>query len=422
MRLRRGSLGIGFLGLVALLSSACGSDNNSLPPVSTSTGGSGGSSGGDVDAGTGGSSGDGGSSSGGSSGSGGGVGPDGQAGAGGTGGAGATGGSGGSSAAGGSGGSGPTGGSGGSGATGGTGATGGSGGTGATGGSGGSGATGGSGGSGATGGSAGDGGVPPDGGTGATFRCSPTILFDSPLGRVASIPNDHLGRFGSISPDELTAAWTSGSGDIYVGERPTLKDSFIAPVKVNTVALATDRVALAPTGKTLIAVQADRAAFVGFEKSGTSGSWANSSGLEFTQVRVAFEGGGLASDPVLSGDKRSFFFVVTPPGRPSVLYESIWDSNQRSWGLPASLPTAELQPTAAGKRRRPTGTSSDDLTLFFFDEATNVERAAWRDAPNAPFTFFKDLGARAEAVPSLRCDTLYYQSEDAMGAGVFMAE
>jgi hypothetical protein len=250
----------------------------------------------------------------------------------------------------------------------------------------------------------------------------PTWTFDLPLGRVDSISNEHLGRLGSISPDELTAAWSSGSGDLYVAERPTFKDAFGPAVKVNAVALATDRVALAPTGRTLIAVQADRAAFVGFEKSGTSGSWANSSGLEFTQVRVAFEGGGLASDPVLSGDKRSFFFVVTPPGRPSVLYESIWDSNQRSWGLPASLPTAELQPTAAGKRRRPTGTSSDDLTLFFFDEATNVERAAWRDAPNAPFTFFKDLGARAEAVPSLRCDTLYYQSEDAMGAGVFMAE
>jgi hypothetical protein len=52
----------------------------------------------------------------------------------------------------------------------------------------------------------------------------------------------------------------------------------------------------------------DRAAFVGFEKSSATGEWETSSGLEFTQVRVAFEGGGHASDPVLSGDKRSFFF------------------------------------------------------------------------------------------------------------------
>jgi hypothetical protein len=92
----------------------------------------------------------------------------------------------------------------------------------------------------------------------------------------------------------------------------------------------------------------------------------------FTQVRVAFEGGALASDPVLSGDKRSFFFVITLPGHKAIVYESVWDSLRRSWGLPASLPNDELQPTADGKCRRPTGTSSDDLTLFFFDDATNT--------------------------------------------------
>ena len=109
------------------------------------------------------------------------------------------------------------------------------------------------------------------------------------------------------SPDELTAAWTSGSGDIYVAERLTYKDPFGPPIKVNNVALATDRVALAPTGRTLIAVRNDRAAFVGFEKSSTTGEWAVSTGLEFTQVRVAFEGNVLASDPVLSGDNALSF-------------------------------------------------------------------------------------------------------------------
>jgi hypothetical protein len=113
---------------------------------------------------------------------------------------------------------------------------------------------------------------------------------------------------------------------------------------------------------------------------------------------------------------------MTPPDRPAIVYESVWDSVRRFWGPPASLSNDELQPPTAGTRRRPTGTSSDDLTLFFFDESTNVERAAWRNAADAPFSFFKDLGAMAEAVPSLRCDTLYYQSRDSLGAGAFIRE
>jgi hypothetical protein len=241
-------------------------------------------------------------------------------------------------------------------------------------------------------------------------------------GRVDSIPNDHLGRFSSVTPDELTAVWTSGSGDIYAATRATYKEPFGAPVKVNTAALASDRVALAPTGRTIIAVEADRAGFVGFEKSASTGDWGPSTGLEFTQVRVVFEGGAVASEPMMSGDKRSFFFMMTPPGDPPVVYESVWDSVQRSWGLPALLPNDEFQTTPAGERRRPTGTSVDGLTLFYFDEATNVERAAWRNATNAPFDLFKDVGAFAEAVPTLRCDAIYYQSTDSNGAGVFVGE
>ena len=53
------------------------------------------------------------------------------------------------------------------------------------------------------------------------------------------------------------------------------------PIEVDDVALATDRVELAPTGRTLIAVRDDRAAFVGFEKS-TTNEWALSTRLEFS--------------------------------------------------------------------------------------------------------------------------------------------
>jgi hypothetical protein len=123
----------------------------------------------------------------------------------------------------------------------------------------------------------------------------------------------------------------------------------------------------------------------------------------------------------LGSDKRSLFFMVTPPGRSPIFYESVWDTVQRSWGLPAILTNAELQTTSAGKRRRPTGTSADGLTLFYFDEAVNLQRAAWRDAPAMPFRLFTDIGSFPEAATSARCDTLYYQGQDALGTGIFTA-
>ena len=368
---------------------ACGSDADP-PPVNTTNGGSGGSSGADVDSG---------GVSGGAAGSGSGA----TTSAGGTG----------------SGGSMTTGGAAGSDDSGGGGGTGGS----SSGGAGGSGGSdGGTGGSGGSGGSTDvDAGVPPDGGTTDPPRCKPSTVW-APLRRVDSISNEHLGVLSSVSPDELTVAWTSGSGDVYVADRLAVRDPFGAPNKVNVDALASDRAALSPTGTSLIAIRADRGAFVGFERVGRDAAWGSSTGLEFTQVRGVYEGGALGSAPVLSGDKHSFFFVMTRTGQPPVLYESVWDGPQRSWGRPVNVSNAELAGAANGKRRRPTGTSSDGLTLFFFDETTNLERAAWRNAVNAPFNLFKDIGAFPEAVPSFRCDTLYYQGQDSLGVGVFMGE
>jgi hypothetical protein len=101
------------------------------------------------------------------------------------------------------------------------------------------------------GGSTGGTGPIGTGGSGGTdphpARCKTSIVW-ALLERVESIPNDHLARLGGISPDELTAAWTSGGGDVYVADRATYKDAFGVPVKVNAAALASDRVAVAPTG------------------------------------------------------------------------------------------------------------------------------------------------------------------------------
>jgi hypothetical protein len=139
-------------------------------------------------------------------------------------------------------------------------------------------------------------------------------------------------------------------------------------------------------------------------------------------VKVVFEGGSKVSDPVLGADKRSLFFVLASPNRLPLLYESRWDGAQGSWGLPAAVPNVELASGDATHRRRPTGMSADGRTLFFYDEVLSVERGAWRESPATAFSVFEDIGSFAEAAPNLRCDSLYYQSEDNKGAGVFSAE
>jgi hypothetical protein len=240
---------------------------------------------------------------------------------------------------------------------------------------------------------------------------------------VDSIPATDFARFGGISADELTIAWTVTNGDIYVADRASLTSPFGTPAKVNAAdPIAVDRVALSPTGRALVAVRADRGGFVGFERATPNDPWTASSGLEFTQVKVVFEASAKASDPVLGADKRSLFFVLTAPNRAPVLYESQWDGRQGSWGLPSALANTEFKSADATHRRRATGTSIDGRTLFFFDEVASLERAAWRESATEPFAIFRDVGPFPEAAPSTRCDSLYYQGEDSVGAGVFNAE
>jgi hypothetical protein len=90
---------------------------------------------------------------------------------------------------------------------------------------------------------------------------------------------------------------------------------------------------------------------------------------------------------------------------------------------PSVVAAPGLASIDATHRRRPTGASSDGLTLFFFDETANLERAAWRSSIASPFVQFVDIGV-PEAAPNKQCDTLYFQGtdEDAGAPAVFTAD
>jgi hypothetical protein len=241
---------------------------------------------------------------------------------------------------------------------------------------------------------------------------------------VASIAPAGFDRFGAISANARTVAFSTSTGTITIADRPTTADPFGMPQPLNpgAVALANGRVALEPTGLVLVATLADGSSFASFARSAVGAPFSPSNGKEFAAVAaMRSESGGTFSEPVVSADQQSFFYLLALPNNPPVFYESTWDRGAKAWTTGRALPNPEFAIAGASLRRRPTGASFDDRTLFFFDEVAGHERAAWRSSPAAPFDRFVDLPLVPEAAPDDDCVTLYFHGADTNGQGLFTA-
>jgi hypothetical protein len=252
-------------------------------------------------------------------------------------------------------------------------------------------------------------------------RCDPAHVWGLPSGLLLT-PTASFARFSGVAGGELTIAWTQADGTVYVADRSATTDPFGTgqPVNVGSTALAMDRVALSSEGQTLLAVTADRTAFVGFNRSGVGLAFEPLPSSQFVNLgAMGAEGTATFSEPVLGGDGASLFFLVTPTAGAPVLVESTYDSVGRAWTGGVAFSNPELASTDSTHRRRPTGASSDGLTLFFFDEVAGLERGAWRSTTDAAFDQFVDLPDLDEAAPSTSCATLYIApSADASASAI----
>lgn len=267
------------------------------------------------------------------------------------------------------------------------------------------------------GGDSGDAGIP------STASCNPTHVWAPVNGVDPSIPTTGFEQFGGVSRDELTVAWTTTSGAIQVADRTSKGSPFNSPVTVTgaPTALANDRVALSWTGLLLLVVSMDRSSLVELTRQSVGSTWAEVNPVDLAEIN-ALSGGGF-SQPVLGDDGKTLYFLWTQSGQPPALYTSNWDTQVAAWGPPIELQNTELTSTDATHRRRPTGGSSDGLTLFFYDEIAGKERGAWRSSSTSSFTEFVDIGTVPEAAPNQVCDTLYYQgvNPEAGGEGLGLA-
>ena len=243
----------------------------------------------------------------------------------------------------------------------------------------------------------------------------------TPIHRVPSQSQTGFARFGGVGIDELTIAWTSASGAVYVADRATRAASFGAPSVIDTtsVPVAADRVALASNGMEVVAVSSTRNTLVSFNRANVASTWTAASTLPFANIdaQASEDQSGQLSEPVLGGDGNTLFFVLAISGAVPALYETKWDAQTGAWSTGAVLPNPQFLSTdatgTAASTTFATGLSSDGLTLFFHSAATGQERAAWRSTTASAFTQFVDVVGFADAVPNFLCNTLYFAGTDA---------
>jgi hypothetical protein len=245
---------------------------------------------------------------------------------------------------------------------------------------------------------------------------------------------DSVDRFGGVSATGWTVVWTRPTGDVMTADRSGEASDFMAPQALPSGSdpLAPGgRVALDATGTMAVGVDASGTGLVVWQRPAWGQAWTLGSAAPFDPILVAYAGSGITlSEPMFGASGDAFFYLVTPNGgvdatAPApVLYESRLDATSGTWGVGVAISVAELTSSGPTAVRRPTGASSDDRTLFYFDGATLEERAAWRSDPSSPFTHFEDVAAAPEAAPNAGCSTLYIRgtNPEAGTAGINTAQ
>lgn len=238
--------------------------------------------------------------------------------------------------------------------------------------------------------------------------CSPTTSWIKPKS-VGLSPN---GRFGAVTPDETTIAWMEGDW-LHWADRKTAGDKWGPEDKVFVKASSSSRIAVAPSGLRVVLVVANGRNFgevTRATKDDAFGDTIDSSKFQsFAFALGEAPPQAELDDPVLAKDDDHFYFTFSTPNAGSTLRQSVRSESGNPWSFGQPISQTDLAPKN-GKLRRPTGISSDRLTLFYWDEPTSTERAAFRTAESEDFSLFANLGDRPTAQVDTTCTHLYYES------------
>jgi len=262
--------------------------------------------------------------------------------------------------------------------------------------------------------------------------CSPTMMWNTP--QLLSVSTAQSDYFGSVTSDELSIAWMTTAGSVLYADRTVATSPFNTPQTL-TANVALDRVSLTSDGLTLIVVLADRSSLAQTTRGTRTAAFSTTldttpyAQLDPTVTENDTGTGpvhGSFADPMLSPDGQFLYYSQYGVTTYTMNESYRMNGDTTPWTQGANLTESALvAPDTTGTRRRPTGMSADDLTLFFYDETTNIERAGFRADPlnNNTYTTFIDLGAAYEnAMPTANCSRIYFSSTGSGGLDLFYAD
>jgi hypothetical protein len=214
----------------------------------------------------------------------------------------------------------------------------------------------------------------------------------------------------AVTPDELSLVWiasTQTDATYQVADRGATSEDFGTPQAVSgglPVGISSD-------GLTLIAVNEFGTGFLESTRTARGEAFGAFTEGTFTAFNASSATSGLVFfSAALAPDLLSLYaFGQTMFGGSYPTWVSTRANTTDPWPEPSVLDECELT-SYQGRGQYPTGISQDGLTLFYFDSARRVSRAAWRETVNNDFTWFVDLDGFADAVPNAACDRLYYTS------------
>jgi hypothetical protein len=210
-----------------------------------------------------------------------------------------------------------------------------------------------------------------------------------------------------ITPDELSVVWTETPSSIptyFTSERATPDAAFVVARELPFTSV----LALSPDGRRLT-VRTNDGSLAEASRPDRDSEFGDAEAGAYAALEADAKARHLRlSDLVISPDDKSLYYAAWSL-EAQTTYPLRVSSRTAGEEWPVGVPLEGCGFKAYGAfGPRPTGVSSDGLTLFYYDAARGTARAAFRATPNTPFGWFSDFPDHLRPQPNASCDRLYY--------------